>query len=97
MNKVKELKLEIIEELMMVNNLWLLSSLKEKLVEGKRAARDEKVPAFMEAAIVLRDDVSFDEIVKEQNRKPLNYDEVKAILNPIEWTESVDELLEELD
>lgn len=63
----------------------------------RKTKKDREIPAFMAAAITLREDVTFEEILKEQNYKPISYQEVRALFDDIEWTETLDELLAALD
>lgn len=62
-----------------------------------KTKKDCEIPAFMAAITTLREDLTFEEILKEQNYKPISYEKVRALFDDIEWTETLDELLAALD
>jgi len=50
--------------------------------------------SFMEAVRPIREAVSLEEIMAEQNYKPITYEKFRAKADEIEWEESLEELLE---
>lgn len=50
-----------------------------------------------EAIVEIREDVSLDDIVKEQNVQQITYAEIKAIADDMDWEYSLEELLAGID
>ncbi|MEZ4847587.1 MAG: hypothetical protein R3B93_02920 [Bacteroidia bacterium] len=92
MNTAKELRLDIIELLFKIDDIKILNLIRSQL-EKKNKERREELPSFMEAATSLREDVSLEEIMKEQNYKTVSYEEYRQKVKSIQWEESLDELL----
>ncbi len=65
--------------------------------EVKEIDKNEQLD-FIEAIVEWQDeDVTFEQILKEQNYKPISYEEFRAKADEIEWEHSLDELLAALD
>jgi len=54
---------------------------------------DIQTLSFMVAVRPIRESVSLEEIMAEQNYKPVSYEEFRAKADEIEWEESLEELL----
>lgn len=60
--------------------------------------QENKYLDFNEAIVEWDDEnISFEEILKQQNYKPISYEEFRAKADKIEWEHSLDELLAALD
>lgn len=54
-------------------------------------------PNLQDATIELKEGLTYSDILKEQNYKPITYVEFRKIADEIEWEHSLEELLAELD
>ena len=65
-------------------------------VEGEEVV-EEKLD-FRDAIVEIRENVTLEDLIKEQNYKPCTYEEFEQVASQINWGEaSLDELLEALD
>jgi len=71
-----------------------INTLKSVHRELETAKTPEPDMSFMEAVRPIREAVSLEEIMAEQNYKPITYEEFRAKADEIEWEESLEELLE---
>ncbi|MEM8525523.1 MAG: hypothetical protein AAGG68_12855 [Bacteroidota bacterium] len=59
---------------------------------------DEEKLDFRDAVVEIRENVTFEDLIKEQNYKPITYSEIRKITDEIDWGDvSLEELLEALD
>ena len=56
-----------------------------------------KKPDFRDAIVEIREGVIFEQLLREQNYKPLSYAEFRKLADQIEWEHSLEELLAALD
>ena len=102
MNKVKELRWDIIEMLTKIDDVELLTSIKNELQATYQKSPDHndqlsEPPAFMEAVKPIREKAALEEIMKEQNYKPITFSEFRAIAEQMDWENvSLDDLLESI-
>ncbi len=90
-----DLKMNIIHIISNMNDLETLNGIYQSLADSAAVNRED---TFLKVvAIELRDHVSFDDILKEQNYKPISYQAFRQAADAIEWEHSLDELLEALD
>lgn len=90
-NDIQILKSDIVKMLKSTTNIDTLKSVHRELESAKV---DESDMSFMEAVRPIRESVSLEEIMTEQNYKPVSYEEFRAKADEIEWEESLEELLE---
>ena len=99
MSTVGKLRLDIIERLFKIEDVEILKSIRHQL-QAKREKRSDQAqataPDFLEAVTPIRKEVSLDQILKEQNYKPISYEEFRKKADEIEWEASLEELLEAL-
>jgi hypothetical protein len=77
-------------------NLFKQAVLLEK--KEAKAHQKNKYVDFNEAIVEWDDEnISFEDILKQQNYKPISYEEFQAKADEIEWEYSLDELLAALD
>ena len=53
----------------------------------------KKISKLAQAATTTRSNVSFTQLIKEQNYQPITYQEWRSIADEIEWEASLEELL----
>jgi len=78
----------------MLMNTTDVNTLKSVHRELETAKTTEPDMSFMEAVRPIREAVSLEGIMAEQNYKPITYEEFRAKADEIEWEESLEELLE---
>lgn len=54
-------------------------------------------PDFTAAIVQIREGVSFEQILREQDYRPISYEEFRELADQIEWGHSLEELLNALD
>ena len=54
-------------------------------------------PKLSDAIVKIREGVTYQQILTEQNYKPMSYEEFRELADQIEWEHSLDELLAVLD
>lgn len=90
-----DLKMNIIHIISNLNDIETLNGIYQSLTDS---VTDNRKDTFLKGvAIELRNHVSFDDILKEQNYKPISYQAFRQAADAIEWEHSLDELLEALD
>lgn len=98
MNTAKEIRSDILEMLISVDDLNTLKEIHQEIrVIFKRSDSTEEVnaPSFMEGVTQIRKNVSLEEIMKEQNYKPCTYEEFRAVADAIDWGDvTLEELLD---
>lgn len=90
-NDIQTLKSDIVKMLTNTTDIKTLKSIHRELETAKV---DEPDMSFMEAVRPIRESVSLEEIMAEQNYKPVSYEEFRAKADEIEWEEPLEELLE---
>ena len=98
MNTAKDIRSDILEILIKVDDVKTLESIRYELekIYKKNAGQEEniKAPAFMKGVKRIRENVTLEQIRAEQNYKPITYKEFREIADQIEWEESLEELLD---
>ncbi len=99
MDIAKQIRLEIVDILSKVDNVNLLKSVRQQLellaqnVSSQQASQNSE-PAFMNGVQPIRQNVSLEQMMKEQHYQPVTYEQFRQIADEIAWQESLDELLE---
>ena len=94
MVNANDLKINIINLITKINDVDKLKMIYNNL-EGDD--QSNKNITLSEATIELREGVSFQQILDEQNYESISYQEFRKIADEIEWDHSLEELLEQLD
>lgn len=96
-----DIKIEIINLITKINDIDKLKiiyrgieKIDNRIVEPEEG--DQK-PDFKDAIVEIREGVTFNEILTEQNYQPSTYKDFRRTADQIEWEHSLDELLAELD
>ena len=84
-------KYKLIQEIMKLDNEEALSKLEEEV----EAIQQEEV--FWTAIKPLRKTITLEQMIKEQNYKPIEKDEFFKVVDELEIEESIEELLSMLD
>lgn len=84
-------KYKLIQEIMKLDNEEVLSKLEEEV----EAIQKEEV--FWTAIKPLRKTITLEQMIKEQNYKPIEKDEFFKMVDELEIEESIEELLSMLD
>ena len=84
-------KYKLIQEIMKLDNEEALSKLEEEV----EAIQQEEV--FWTAIKPLRKTITLEQMIKEQNYKPIEKDEFFKMVDELEIEESIEELLSMLD
>lgn len=84
-------KYKLIQEIMKLDNEEALSKLEEEV----ESIQQEEV--FWTAIKPLRKTITLEQMIKEQNYKPIEKDEFFKMVNELEIEESIEELLSMLD
>ncbi|TXB57465.1 hypothetical protein [Phaeodactylibacter luteus] len=100
MNKAKEIRSDIFEILIQVEDIETLKVIRKELEEvlyNKAHKKEEEKPrpAFMEGVKGIREAVTLEQLKKEQNYSPCTYEEFRVEADAIDWDDvTLDELLE---
>jgi len=97
MNRAKEIRSDIFEILIQVEDIETLKVIRQELevIYSKAYKKEEEKPrpAFMEGVKGIREAVTLDQLKEEQNYSPCTYEEFRA--DSIDWGDvTLDELLE---
>lgn len=93
MNLANRLKFDIFNILFNTNDLNILKDIHHRLSKEKKLSQPVEDLPFAEAITTVREDVSLEQMMKEQNYKPITYEEFRKKADEIEWEESLEELL----
>jgi len=87
---VEAKKLNIIKVIMSIDNAQALDQLEEQVIQLKRQTEQPDIAAAIRP---IRKNVTLEQIVEEQNYKPISYQEFRKKADEIEWEEPLEELL----
>jgi len=88
---LQEKKYRIIEMLMKVEDDQILNAIESQITQVKPKSDDK--PSFRDAVKPIRKDVSFQELLAEQNYQPVSYETFRKMAREIGIEEPVEELL----
>lgn len=91
MKAVVARKLNIIEIIMSINNDAALKVIEDEALKVKDQV--SKTPNIFDAIRPIRSNVSLEQIKKEQNYKPISYQEFRKMADELALEESIEELL----
>lgn len=92
--------MDIIETLFQIEDVKVLQTIHHQMAENmdrREASKMPTVPNFMEAVKPIRDEVSLEKIIAEQNYRPVSYGQFRKKAAKIEWQETLEDLLKALD
>ena len=100
MDLAKQIRFDILEIIFKVDDVETLQMIRNELAMKYSDTTDQEdnndEPPFMKGVKPIKEDISLEEIMKEQNYKPIDYKEFRELADKIEWKESLDDLLEAL-
>ena len=92
MNTAKQIKSEIQYLLTKVEDVEALEVIRQELEIIHR--KNDDTPAFMEAVTPIREAVTLQQLMEEQNYTPCTYEEFREAADKVDWGEaSLEELL----
>ena len=99
MNTAKEIRSDIFEILMQVEDVETLKVIRQELEviysNAYKKQEEKPRPAFMEGVKGIREAVTLEQLKEEQNYSPCTYEEFRAEADAIDWEDvTLDELLE---
>ena len=99
MNTAKEIRSDIFEILIQVEDIETLKVIRQELevIYGRNYEKEEEKnrPAFMEGVKGIREVVTLDQLKEEQNYSPCTYEEFRAEADAIDWGDvTLDDMLE---
>lgn len=95
-NKLRKDIINVLTRIDDVKKLKLIFQQAEEIEEMNIVEHEQDLD-IEDGIVEVREGVSLDQILKEQNYKSINYQEFKRLTNKIEWEHSLEELLENLD
>lgn len=101
MISANDIKMNIINLITRINDLNKLKLIYKSVEEMDKSSVEPEVSDkrldFRDAAVEIREGVSYEDILREQDYQPVSYQEFRALADQIEWEHSLEELLEALD
>jgi|GEM_PF-613985 len=101
MMSANDLKMNIINLITRINDLNKLKLIHKNVEELDESSVEldvsDKRLDFREATVEIREGISYEQILREQDYQPISYQEFRALADQIEWEHSLGELLEALD
>lgn len=101
MVNANDIKMDIINLVSRINDLNKLKLIYEKVEQVEKLSSEmsslDKQPDFREAEVEIREGISYEQILREQDYHPISYEEFRALADQIEWEHSLEELLQVLD
>lgn len=90
-----DIKMNIIKMITQINDISELERIYSSI--EKEVEETNKKLKLEDAIIELRENISYQEVLSEQNYQPINYQDFRELADEIEWEHSLEELLAELD
>lgn len=100
MATVKQIRSDILELLFKVKNIETLKAMHQELEviykhSGNSEVKSDLEPAFFEGIRPVRENVTLEQLMNEQNYSPCSYEEFRETADQIDWGEiTLDEMLE---
>ena len=91
MNSVEVRKLSIIEIIIGIDNDKALAEIESEALRVKEQITN--IPNVFDAVKQIRSNISLEQIMEEQNYKPISYDEFRKLADKLEIEEPIEELL----
>lgn len=96
-----DIKINIINLTTQINDLNKLKQIYKKITQVNKPSstenKENRCPNFRDAVVEIRNGVTYQEILAEQNYKPVSYASFRKKAGSIKWEHSLDELLAALD
>lgn len=101
MISANDIKMNIIDIITRINDVNKLKQIYKNVEEVenipvKRDHSDNRLD-YREATVEIREGVSYEQILSEQDYQPISYLDFRNLADQIEWDHSLEELVEALD
>ncbi|MEZ4887563.1 MAG: hypothetical protein R3E32_22715 [Chitinophagales bacterium] len=93
MNTLQVRKMNIIEIIMGIDNDEALAKIENQAIKVKQQITHKNKLNVFDAVKPIRSNVSLEQIMSEQNYKPISYKEFRKLADKLELEESIEELL----
>lgn len=93
MEQTKLKRMNVIELIMRIESEKVLAAIEQ---EALRHLESQQTPNVWEAARPIRSNVSLEQIMEEQNYRPISYEEFRALAKEVELDDPIEELLADL-
>jgi len=91
MNTAKQIRSEIVQLLTKVEDVETLEAIRHEL---EVIHKKDKTPAFMQAVKPIREGVTLQQLMVEQDYQPCTYDEFREAADGVDWGDAtLDELV----
>lgn len=101
MVSTNDIKINIINLITQINDVDKLKQIYKKITQVNKPtiteSKESNNPNFRDAVVEIREGISYQEILEEQNYKPVSYSSFRKKADNIKWEHSLDELLSALD
>lgn len=101
MVSTNDLKMNIINLISRINDLNKLKLIYRKVEQVDKSLEEinntDRKLDFKNAVVHIREGVTYQQILQEQNYKQISYQEFRKVADQVEWDHSLEELLEALD
>jgi len=97
MDKIKDIRQDLINEIMNIDDVDSLKSLYQTIEQNRKADTKSISQKIEEAITEVKEDGTLDAIVSEQNIEQITYAEITNIVENISWEVSLEELLASID
>lgn len=95
-NKLRKDIINVLTRIDDVKKLKLIFQQAEEIEEMNNTAGEISID-IEDGIVDIREGVSLDQLLEEQEYKPTNYQEFRSLADEIEWEHSLEEILENLD
>lgn len=94
-----ELQIEIIHLINGITNIQRLSAIHADIQSQFDLAlnKDSEELPWQNAMVNRKEQVTFNDLIEEQGKKSLSFEELRSLADGIEWSCTLDEILELLD
>ncbi len=94
-SNTNDLKMDIISLVTKIDDVDKLKIIYKKAEQLNQKAKSNK--AFEDSSVEVDENISFQELLDEQDYKQISYEQFRKLADRIEWEHSLEELLEALD
>ena len=96
MTSIQLKRMSIIELVMKVSDEALLEAIRQGAVDTIEQAESKPKPNPFDAVKPMRENISLEELMEEQNYKPIDFKSFRTLAKEIELDDPIDELLADL-
>jgi len=97
MTTINDIRKSIVSKVFTINYLELLRSIGQHIDTVRSENHDIETLPYQMGITSIRENLTADQIFKEQGNKSVTYKEIKEITKDMEWEHSLEEMLAALD